>query len=235
MSKLIRFAFTLLYTHFAWLYDLVATSVSFGEWKTWGAAALRFIPTSSSQTTPAAPQHPIRVLEIAHGPGHLHMALYKQGYSPIGIDLSPQMGRMAYWRCARGGVVPRLARADVMRLPFADASFDCLIATFPTEFISAQATLREARRVLAGDGVFVIVPSITLTGNGPLPAFIRWLYRITNQQSGRKPAEIVQESAAAARFAAKVAQLGFALNTHQVPTQHAEVTVWVLRKQLGLE
>ena len=217
MNKLIRFGFTLLYTHFAWLYDLVATCVSFGEWKTWGTTALQFIPA------PRAIQP--KVLEIAHGPGHLHFTLYKRGYHPVGIDFSPQMGQMARRRLRQHQITPKLARASALRLPFANASFDCLIATFPTEFISASNTLNEARRVLTPQGVFIIVPSIALTGTDPFATLIHWLYAITGQQSGKVSP---QNEATELNFAAKLAHYGFDFAAHQVYTQHACVKVWVL-------
>ena len=221
MNKLIRFGFTLLYTHFAWLYDLVATCVSFGEWKTWGATALQFIPTHGALQP--------KVLEIAHGPGHLHLTLYKQAYLPVGIDFSSQMGQMAYERLRQHQITPKLARASALHLPFANASFDCLIATFPTEFISAPNTLNEARRVLTPQGVFIIVPSITLTGTGPWATLIHWLYAITGQKSGQTtPENEATKLVAEQHFAAKLGHYGFDFAAHQVYTQQACVKIWVL-------
>ena len=81
-AGLVRFGFRQLYTHFAWLYDAVAHVVSLGEWQAWGRAVIPFLG-------PAAPQGtPLRLLELAHGPGHLHLTLRQAGYHVVGIDLS---------------------------------------------------------------------------------------------------------------------------------------------------
>ncbi len=84
----LRLFFRLLYHQLAWTYDLVAWVVSFGQWKAWGRAA---IPRLRGP----------RVLEIAHGPGHLLVAMARAGLSPVGFDLSPQMGRLARARLRR--------------------------------------------------------------------------------------------------------------------------------------
>lgn len=84
----IRTFFRLLYHELAWTYDLVAWFVSFGQWKAWGRAAI------SRLRGP-------RVLELAHGPGHLLVAMTRAGLAPVGLDLSPQMGRLARARLER--------------------------------------------------------------------------------------------------------------------------------------
>ena len=87
------------------------------------------------------------MLELAHGPGHLLIALKTAGYQPIGIDLSPRMGRQAArrLRCARLDVP--LVRCRAQALPFRSNSFDDAVATFPTNYILDLNTLREVARV----------------------------------------------------------------------------------------
>lgn len=101
--------FDLLYTRFAGAYDLVANLVSFGEWREGGAIAPSSIPDE------------VRVFEIGHGPGHLRARIRARDLDAVGIHLSPQMGRLAWRNLSAAGCPPRLARADVARLPFADA------------------------------------------------------------------------------------------------------------------
>ena len=165
----LRFSFRLLYNEFAWTYDLVAWVVSLGQWKSWGRTA---IPHLRGKW----------VLELAHGPGHLLVAMAQRGLSPVGLDLSPAMGRQARRRLRRRQdlTVP-LVRARAQALPFRDGCFDSAVATFPAEFILAQATLREAARVLRPDGRLVVVAGAFLSGRDPLSRFIWWLYRITGQ------------------------------------------------------
>jgi ubiquinone/menaquinone biosynthesis C-methylase UbiE len=85
----------LLYNELAWAYDLVAWLVSFGQWKVWGRAA---IPRLRGP----------RVLEIAHGPGHLLVAMHRAGLEPVGLDFSPQMGRLARAKLRRAS--PAMSR-----------------------------------------------------------------------------------------------------------------------------
>ncbi|MBN1811224.1 MAG: class I SAM-dependent methyltransferase [Anaerolineae bacterium] len=165
----VRFFFRLLYNEFAWTYDLVAWVVSLGQWQAWGRTA---IPSLRGE----------RVLELAHGPGHLLVAMVGRGLSPVGLDLSSYMGRLARRRLSKNdGLAVPLVRARAQALPFRDGCFDSTVATFPAEFIMARDTLREVARVLAPGGRWVIVPGAVLSGRDPLSRFIWWLYQITGQ------------------------------------------------------
>jgi ubiquinone/menaquinone biosynthesis C-methylase UbiE len=172
----VRLFFRLLYNQFAWTYDWVAWIVSLGQWKAWGRTALLHLDGE-------------RVLELAHGPGHLLVSLADAGLAPIGLDLSPHMSRLARRRLARVGLSVPLVRARAQALPFRDGCLDSVVATFPTEFILDPLTLREARRVLrdpdmAGrvpGGRLVVVGWARLGGRDPVSRFIGWLYRVTGQ------------------------------------------------------
>lgn len=205
MNALIRFAFDQFYTTFAWTYDAVAAIVSFGEWREWGRAALGFVPRDG------------RLLEIAHGPGHLHLALRRQGLDAIGIDLSRQMVRIALARLHKGGVVdPALVRSTALRLPFRDACFAGVVSTFPAGFIFADETLAEVRRVMQPRGRFVIVPGATLRGDDPVTGAVKAAYHLTGQgEAPEAPVRALFEGA------------GFSFASHAVRTPRADVTVWV--------
>jgi ubiquinone/menaquinone biosynthesis C-methylase UbiE len=165
----LRLFFRLLYTKFAWTYDLVAWVVSLGQWRAWGRAAIPYLRGE-------------RILELAHGPGHLLATMTNQGLSATGLDLSPHMGRLAKRRLRRAGLVVPLVRAQAQALPFREGCFDSIVAAFPTEFILVPATLREAARVLCHPGQrLVIVASARQDGRDPLAYAIRWLYRATGQ------------------------------------------------------
>jgi ubiquinone/menaquinone biosynthesis C-methylase UbiE len=186
----VRLFFRLLYNEFAWTYDVVAWVVSFGQWKAWGRTT---IPHLQGQ----------RVLDLAHGPGHLLAALKERGFSPVGVDLSPYMGRLARRRLSEeGSLTVRLVRARAQALPFRDGCFESVVSTFPAEFILARATLREAARVLGQDGRMVIAAIIKLKGSGLLTRFIRWLYRVTGQ--GELLPRESEERMAGAGFAPRV-------------------------------
>lgn len=151
LRAVMQFGFRQLYGNFAWMYDAVAAVVSLGEWKAWGRAAIPFARAPVQGRPP-------RLLEIAHGPGHLQLALQQMGCRSVGIDLSPQMSALTRKRLRRAGYPVELARASVYRLPFVDGAFDAIISTFPTEFILSVDMLAEASRVLAAGGRLVVVP-----------------------------------------------------------------------------
>jgi ubiquinone/menaquinone biosynthesis C-methylase UbiE len=165
----LRLFFRLLYNEFAWTYDWVAWVVSLGQWKAWGRTTIPHLEGK-------------RVLDLAHGPGHLLVALREQGFTPVGVDLSPYMGGLARRRLVeKGSLTVPLVRARAQALPFRDGCIDSVVSTFPAEFIMARETLRESARVLSRDGRMVIAAMINLAGGDLVSRFIRWLYRITGQ------------------------------------------------------
>ncbi len=189
----LRLFFRLLYNEFAWTYDLVAGVVSLGQWTAWGRAAISHLRGE-------------RVLELAHGPGHLLVAMAERGGLSLGLDLSPRMGRLARRRLRRAELTVPLVQARAQALPFRDGCVDSAVATFPTEFIVDAATLREVARVLASPepangrpgGRLVVVAHARLGGRGPLSRFIGWLYRVTGQ--GEPPPGFGEDVAVEAGF-----------------------------------
>jgi ubiquinone/menaquinone biosynthesis C-methylase UbiE len=166
---LVRTFFRLLYGPFAWAYDGVAWLVSLGQWTAWGRVPVRYLKGP-------------RLLELGHGPGHLLMTMAQDGLATVGLDLSPQMGRLARRRLRRAGLPARLVQARAQMLPFRDGAFSGVTATFPTEFILDPRTVREVTRTLSPGGNVAIVASARLTSRDPLSAFIEWLYSVTGQR-----------------------------------------------------
>ena len=78
-------------------------------------------------------------------------------------------------------------RGQAQQLPFPDASFANVIATFPTEFILDPVTLASITRILQPNGRLVIVVVGYLKGPGPMRRFVEWLYRITGQRDIPEP------------------------------------------------
>lgn len=223
MKALLRFFFRLLYHQFAFSYDLVAATVSLGRWKDWVLSVLPFIEGT-------------RVLEIGHGPGHLQRALLEHGLSAVGLDESPQMGRLAgrnlsRWlpvehqqsASARGTAYAQiqLTRGLAQHLPFGEAAFDTLVATFPAEYIFDPQTLIEAKRVLAPGGRFVILPGATILGRGLSDRTMALLFRITGQ-TPPDLAEILHE-----RSKRPLAEAGFQVQTHELQIRASIVFVMV--------
>lgn len=102
-----------------------------------------------------------RVLDCACGIGTQAIGLALRGYEVIGTDLSPKAASRAVVEAsARGVPLPAFA-ADMRSLPFADASFDVVLAAdnaLPHLLTSDDVllALREMRRVLRPAGRLII-------------------------------------------------------------------------------
>ena len=164
IQRFMRFFFHLLYHPFAFTYDLVAATVSFGDWKNWVYSILPFINGT-------------RLLELGHGPGHLQRLLRDRGLVAVAIVESTQMGRIAKRRL---GSSQKLSRALAQHRPFADKSFDTIIATFPTEYIFQEETLSEVKRCLSDGGKLIVLPAAF-----PKSGFLKWLYKVTGESPAR--------------------------------------------------
>ena len=196
-----------LYNELAWTYDIVSWLISLGLWKTWVYTTLPHLRGEA-------------VLELAHGPGHLLQALVERGLHPIGLDLSPYMGHLARRRLSRRGYTVPLVRAYAQVLPFRNACFTAVVATFPTEFILDPATLREVARVLRSEGRLVIVPWALPRGSDPLSRFLGWLYRATGQTGPPYP-----------RWEAGLKEAGFAPRVIRERIRDSEVMLIVAEKE----
>lgn len=136
-----------------------------------------------------------RVLEIGHGPGHLQRVLLSRNLFAVGIDESAQMGRLAKRNLTRRSSSLRLsqqanfpslsqldytqihlARGMAQQLPFRDESFDTVVATFPTEYITDPGTLAEVKRCLSNEGRFIVLPVAW-----PKTRILDLLFKVTNQ------------------------------------------------------
>jgi len=214
--RVVKFGFHLLYHQFAFTYDAVAGVVSLGQWQAWGKTALKRVRGQ-------------RVLEIGHGPGHLLIALAQTGRRPIGIDLSPDMIRIARHNIQRAGVQAPQVQCRVQALPFRAGTFDSVVATFPTDYIADPMTLSEVQRVTTERGRLIVVLGAQLIGRTPSKVFIEWLYRLTGQRDARferesnfarvgMPARVETEKIGASTVTLIVADKQFAF-THDASRQ----------------
>lgn len=167
----------------------MAWIVSFGQWGTWRRTSTLFF-----QEGP--------VLELGFGTGSLMRDLAEHNLRATGLDLSPYMARRARQRLLQQEVVPPLVLGQAQYLPFPDAAFANVVATFPTDFILETQTLSSVARVLQPGGCLVIVAMGFLKGPGPLRRLVEWLYRVTGQREipEPKPLARLQESGFAARW-----------------------------------
>jgi ubiquinone/menaquinone biosynthesis C-methylase UbiE len=175
-SRLLTFAFGLLYNQLAWTYDSVSWTVSMGQWRSWQRCALPFLRGPD-------------VLEVAHGTGDMLIDGSAAGFRLTGLDLSPAMTRRAQRKLRRqfqqpaDGRAPPLLRGRVEALPFSENTFSSLLSTFPSEFIADAAALAEFFRILQPGGAVVCVPAAYITGKAINDRLAAWLFRITGQSS----------------------------------------------------
>lgn len=210
LQRFLKLFFHLLYHQFAWTYDMVAWLVSIGQWKDWIAAVLPFLSEG-------------KILELGHGSGHLQKIALINNLNPIGLDLSPQMGRICRRRIIKSGFQPKLVNASGTILPFSYNSFSTLIATFPTEYIIQPNTLNEIHRVLKPGGKFVLLPLAWITGTNPIYKFAAWLFKVTGQSTDEDdPTLDVGIS--------KIEESGFSVETHIIALKRSKVLILEARK-----
>lgn len=166
-ARLLRYFFFLLYHPFAWVYDWVAWAVSLGRWQGWVKTALPYVNG--------------RILELGFGPGHLQATMHRPSWPVFGLDESRQMVAIAARRLRRQGLLPRLVRGRAQALPYPTASFDTVVATFPSEYILEEETLREIGRVLTPSGRLVVVAMAWFTGRKLVYRLFRGLFRLTGE------------------------------------------------------
>jgi ubiquinone/menaquinone biosynthesis C-methylase UbiE len=167
--RLLQFAFHLLYNPFAFTYDWVSRIVSRGRWRAWTNAAIPYLVGE-------------RVLDLPCGTGNLLLDLNAAGFSPIGVDLSPAMLRIAQKKLShpeRSRQVEQsqgapLLRARAQALPFAAGAFDCITMTFPPSFVYDPQVWAELHRVLRDHGRLIWVDGGRLKSPSVLD---RWLNR----------------------------------------------------------
>ena len=204
VQNLMRVFFRLLYHPFAFTYDLVADTVSFGRWQEWVATVLPFIEGT-------------RVLELGHGPGHLQKILLGRGGFAVALDESPQMVGLARRRL---GPLARLTRGLAQALPFQSGTFHTIVSTFPTKYIFEDQTIAEMRRCLSDGGRLVILPVAW-----PHSPILNWLYRAT----GESPAAL--NASIASRFQDPFRRAGFDTAAEVVEVRSSTLLIVTARKR----
>ena len=173
-SNVLRFLFGLLYRNRT-LYWLASTIPFAGQWRVWQRLVIPRLVGAD-------------VLEVGCGTGTLLADMVEEGYRCSAIDQSPAM--LAATRDElRHRRLPLeetpVVQASAQRLPFADAAFDSVVSTFPTDYIYDPATLREIRRVLRPHGRLIIVLGATLLPTRLAVAPLVWFQSLVYGRSTR--------------------------------------------------
>lgn len=138
-----------------------------------------------------------RVLEIGVGTGK-NIRCYPAGAEVTAIDFSPRMLERAEQVAVPDGVSLTLRLADAQALPFPDASFDAVAATFVFCSVPDPVLgLREARRVLAPGGQLLLLEHM-LSAHRMLRPAMRLLNPLVVRVMG---ANIDRETLASVRLA----------------------------------
>lgn len=100
------------------------------------------------------------ILDVGSGAGQILGHLLRHTHPEVQVvacDLSPQMLRRARSRHARTDSRPWYIAADMMHLPFADDSFDCVTCGYVLEYLPDPFPgLAELRRVLKPGGSLLL-------------------------------------------------------------------------------
>ncbi len=105
-----------------------------------------------------------RVLEVGVGTG-ANFPYYPEGLSVVAVDPDPFMLARARKRAGRLGRDPDLIRAAAEALPFADGSFDTVVATLVfCSVLDPDRALAEVRRVLRPGGTFRFIEHVRAGG-----------------------------------------------------------------------
>ena len=134
-------------------YDLLAAALTLGRER-----QLRERLATLARLAPAE-----SVLDVGCGTGTLALAAKRAvgtAGSVVGVDASPEMIALATAKASRAGAAVTFQTAVAERLPFADTSFDAVLATLMLHHLPApvrRAFMREAMRVLRSGGRILAV------------------------------------------------------------------------------
>jgi demethylmenaquinone methyltransferase / 2-methoxy-6-polyprenyl-1,4-benzoquinol methylase len=138
-------------------YDLVNRIMTFRLDVRWRRKAVRSLGLPAGS----------RVLDLASGTGDLCVDVARAGYRPISVDLS-----LGMLRADRSGA-PRV-QADVLRLPFPDASADGVTCGFALRnLVDLGAFFDELGRVVRAGGRIALL-DVGIPHNG----VVRWGHRL---------------------------------------------------------
>lgn len=104
-----------------------------------------------------------RLLDVGTGTGHTALAFAPHVAEVVALDLTPAMLDEARGLASQRGVANvRFEPGDAMALPYPDASFDVVTCRVCAHhFSDPAAAVREAARVLRGDGTLLLADSVS--------------------------------------------------------------------------
>jgi SAM-dependent methyltransferase len=114
----------------------------------WSSSTRQFIPPLLDAAEVAGK---MSILDVGCGPGYVSAAAAERGATPIGLDFSAEMIAIAKKMFSR----IEFRQGDAQNLPFANASFDRVVANFALLHLAdPERACAEAARVLKPGGRF---------------------------------------------------------------------------------
>ena len=138
-----------------YLYRFASTVPFAGQWRTWQQLVLPRL-------------HGQDVLELGCGLGDLLADMLSAGYTCRAVEHSPQMVAAARDTLRKRGIgkANMVIQGSAQSLPFSNEAFDCVVSTFPNEYILDPDTISEVERVLRPGGRLIVVEGGMLTPVG---------------------------------------------------------------------
>ncbi len=100
----------------------------------------------------------LRVLDVGCGPGSLSIRLARQCHEVWGVDVTPEMIRLAEQKLAVGPGNVSFQQADACNLPFENHSFDTVVSVNALQTMAQPETaLMEMHRVLRPGGELLLI------------------------------------------------------------------------------
>jgi demethylmenaquinone methyltransferase/2-methoxy-6-polyprenyl-1,4-benzoquinol methylase len=194
-------------------YDLLNSLMTLGQDRAWRGAMWRAVPESARV-----------VLDVCTGSGASLEGLVRPGRVVVGVDASFAMLEMAAAEHGPWGWGPRLACADVFRLPLRDGAVDAATIAFGMRNLRPRlAALQELARVLGPGGTLVVLEA-TAPRPGPFAPFHTFYARrvipLLGRLSSSPPAyrylsESIFEFGSGEEFERDLAAAGFGLVERQ--------------------
>lgn len=163
-----------------------------------------------------------RVLDLGCGGGHVAYRAAAHAAEVVAVDVTAEMLETVARTAAERGLANIAVRqAPAERLPFPDGHFGVVLSRFSTHhWLDAEAGLREARRVLAPDGIAVFA-DVTAPGHALLDTHFQAVELL------RDPSHV--RNLNVAEWTAALARSGFAVTGLTTRRLRMEFASWTAR------
>lgn len=137
--------------------DLAELSEAYHAWRTSELGQITDRIEAELIATLIGPLRGKRVLDVGCGDGVLAVRLAEAGAAATGLDADPRMLAAARERASAAGTATTFVDGDIRTLPFADGSFDTVMAITVLCFLrDAEHAVQEMARVLRPGGRLVL-------------------------------------------------------------------------------